>query len=428
MRPSLLAAVDGAGWPLTDEWAPGRGAPLPACDVAAVRPRARPARSPLTPILARAEAGKRLRDAEIVALFNARDEEFAAVCAAADACRAAMNGDRVSYVVTRNINYTNICGYRCRFCAFSKGKTSEALRGRPYDLQIGDIRGRVAEAWARGASEVCMQGGIHPEYTGATYLAICRAVKAECPEMHVHAFSPLEVHHGADTLGLSLRDFLLELKAAGLGSLPGTAAEVLDDEVRAILCPDKIGTARWLEVMRTAHDVGLRSTATIMFGHVDGYHHWARHLLALRDLQADTGGFTELVPLAFVHMEAPIFLKGEARRGPSFREALLMHAVGRLVLHPLVANIQASWVKMGPEGARLCLQSGANDLGGTLMEESITRAAGAAHGAEMSPAALEALALSVGRRPRRRTTLYGDAVPRAPNGGLLPLQLGAARI
>ena len=415
LRPALLAQVDGAGWPLTDDWAPGGGAPPPARDVEAITRRGRARQSPLAPILARAQAGRRLDEAEIVALFAARDDDFAAVCAAADACRATVNGDVASYVVTRNVNYTNICGYKCRFCAFSKGKTSDALRGRPYDLPLDEIRRRIAEAWSRGASEVCMQGGIHPDYTGATYLSICRAVKAEQPAIHVHAFSPLEVHYGAETLGLSLHDFLLELKAAGLGSLPGTAAEVLDDEVRAVLCPDKIGTARWLEVMRTAHEVGLRSTATIMFGHVDGYRHWARHLLAIRDLQADTGGFTEFVPLAFVHMEAPIFLKGQSRRGPSFREAVLMHAVGRLVLHPLVTNVQASWVKMGPEGVRLCLQSGANDLGGTLMEESITRAAGASHGAEMTPQALQALARNVGRAPRRRTTLYGDADIRSPD-------------
>jgi FO synthase len=227
--------------------------------------------------------------------------------------------------------------------------------------------------------------------------------------MHVHAFSPLEIRHGAATLGLALDDYLVRLKGAGLASLPGTAAEILDDEVRAILCPDKLTTDEWLEVMETAHEVGLRSTATIMFGHVDGYRHWARHLLRVRALQEKTGGFTEFVPLPFVHMEAPIYLKGQSRKGPTFREAMLMHAVARLALDPLITNIQASWVKMGPDGAALCLDAGANDMGGVLMNESITRAAGAVHGQEIGAGDMERIILACGREPRQRTTLYGDA-------------------
>ncbi|HEU5094681.1 MAG TPA: 5-amino-6-(D-ribitylamino)uracil--L-tyrosine 4-hydroxyphenyl transferase CofH, partial [Reyranella sp.] len=259
------------------------------------------------------------------------------------------------------------------------------------------------------ATEVCMQGGIHPDYTGQHYLDVCRAVRERIPGMHVHAFSPLEVWHGATTLGRSISDYLAELRDAGLGSLPGTAAEVLDDEVRDILCPDKVSTDQWLEIMQAAHKVGLRSTATIMFGHVDRPIHWARHLLRLRNLQKETGGFTELVPLPFVAAEAPIALKGQARLGPTFREAVLMHAIGRLALHPHVRNIQTSWVKMGVEGAKLCLQAGANDLGGTLMNESITRAAGAEHGEELPPEAMERLIADLGRTARIRTTLYGDA-------------------
>ena len=308
--------------------------------------------------------------------------------------------------MVRNITYTNVCYFKCQFCAFSKGKLSENLRGRPYDLSLDEIGRRVAEAWSRGATEVCMQGGIHPEYTGQTYLDILATVKAAAPDMHVHAFSPLEVFQGAQTLGIPLTEFLTRLKDAGLGSLPGTAAEVLDDEVRRVLCPDKINTAQWLEVVEAAHTVGLRTTATIMFGHVDRPVHWARHLLRIRDLQKKTGGFTELVPLPFVHMEAPIYLKGGARMGPTFREALLMHAVGRLVLHPHITNIQASWVKMGAEGVAACLNAGVNDLGGTLMEETITRAAGAEHGQEMPPHRMEALIRDQGRRPWLRTTLY----------------------
>ena len=279
----------------------------------------------------------------------------------------------------------------------------------PYDLDLGEIARRAEEAWARGATEVCMQGGIHPDYTGATYLSILRAVKDATPDMHVHAFSPLEVWQGAKTLGVSVERFLTMLRDAGLGSLPGTAAEILDDEVRAIICPDKVTTSQWFEVMEAAHTIGLRSTATIMFGHVDHPRHWARHLLLLRAHQARTGGFTELVPLPFTPMEAPIYLRGQARRGPTFREAVLMHAVARLVLHPHFTNIQTSWVKMGPEGAAACLRSGANDLGGTLMNETITRSAGAQHGEEMPPEQMEQILAGIGREPWQRTTLYRPA-------------------
>ena len=272
--------------------------------------------------------------------------------------RQEVNGDRVAYVVNRNINYTNVCYFHCRFCAFSKGKLADHLRGLPYEVDLAEIARRTREAWQRGATEMCLQGGIHPDYTGQTYLDICRTVKEAAPGIHVHAFSPLEVWQGARTLGVTLTEFLAELQRAGLGSLPGTAAEILDDEVRRVICPDKITTAQWLEVMACAHSLGLRSTATVMFGHVDHPRHWARHLLRIRDLQAATGGFTELVPLPFVHMETPIYLKGGARKGPTWREALLMHAVARLVLHPQITNIQTSWVKMGPRGAQACLACG----------------------------------------------------------------------
>jgi FO synthase len=358
--------------------------------------------------LHRARDGARLEEADVVRLFSARGREADAVCRHADELRLEVNGDRVAYVVNRNINYTNVCYFRCRFCAFSKGRLAENLRGMPYDLDLEEIARRTDEAWRRGATEMCLQGGIHPDYTGETYLDICRTVKRAAPDIHVHAFSPLEVWQGARTLGLSLSDFLAELQRAGLGSLPGTAAEILDDEVRRMICPDKITTAQWLEVMRCAHGLGLRSTATVMFGHVDHPRHWARHLLRVRELQASTGGFTEFVPLPFVHMETPIYLKGGARRGPTWREAVLMHAVARLVLHPHVTNIQTSWVKMGPRGAQACLASGANDLGGTLMNESITRAAGAAFGQELPPQSMHELIEEIGRVPCQRTTTYGS--------------------
>ena len=360
-------------------------------------------------VLDRVRDGAPLDGDRIVRLFEARGGEARAVCEAADRLRRERNGDIVSYVVNRNINYTNVCYFKCRFCAFSKGRLSANLRGRPYDLDLAEIGRRTREAWERGATEICLQGGIHPDYTGETYLSICRAVKDAAPEVHVHAFSPLEVWQGARTLDVDLPDFLERLRAAGLGSLPGTAAEILDDEVRRVLCPDKITTAEWLDVMESAHRVGLGSTATIMFGHVDGYRNWARHLLQVRDLAERTGGFTEFVPLPFVHMESPMYLRGRARRGPTLREAVLMHAVARLALDPWIVNIQTSWVKMGPDGMRLALAAGANDVGGTLMNESITRAAGAGFGQEMPPERLESIIREAGRTPRQRTTRYADA-------------------
>lgn len=408
--PEVLREIDADGF-AREAWWPGAEVPIPESDAFAVSARS-PAvgngvTSELATILGKAATGEAISEREIVRLFQARGDEFTAVCAAADQLRRNVNGDVVSYVVNRNINYTNICYFRCQFCAFSKGKMSENLRGTPYDLGIDEIVRRAEEAWERGATEVCMQGGIHPRYTGETYLQICEAVKTAIPDMHVHAFSPLEVWQGAQTLGLSLREFLQRLQNAGLGTLPGTAAEILDDGVRATLCPDKIKTAEWLRVMEEAHGLGIRTTSTIMYGHMEQPISWARHLLELRALQVRTGGFTEFVPLPFVHMEAPIYLKGNARKGPTFREAVLMHAVARLVLHPHITNIQVSWVKMGVDGVKACLQAGANDLGGTLMNESITKAAGGEHGQELPPERMEEIIHSIGRVANQRTTLYG---------------------
>ncbi|MBC7778643.1 MAG: 5-amino-6-(D-ribitylamino)uracil--L-tyrosine 4-hydroxyphenyl transferase CofH, partial [Proteobacteria bacterium] len=401
--PHLYRRVDSDGYARTDTWHPGIAGALPCKPVAATHITA----DDLAPIVERALQGERLDEAAIVRMFRARDGEVEFVCAAADALRAAHVGNRVTYVVNRNINYTNVCLYRCRFCAFSKGRRSAALRGAAYDLDDAEISRRVAEAWARGATEVCMQGGIHPDYTGDTYLHVLDLVKRVAPDIHLHAFSPLEVTHGAATLGLGIDAFLARLQGAGLGTLPGTAAEILDDEVRATLCPDKVDTAQWLRVMEAAHRLGLRTTATIMFGHIDRSVHWARHLLHIRDLQARTGGFTEFVPLPFVHREAPIFLQGRARSGPTWRETMLMHAIARLALHPVLTNIQVSWVKLGPDGALAALAAGSNDLGGTLMNESISLAAGNEHGQEFSPAQMDALIRRAGREPAQRTTLYG---------------------
>lgn len=418
-RTPVLDLIDGSGLPRDDAWTPGEADVPPATrDLDLITRAPRRVSADVAAACARATRGEVLAEHEVVRLFAARGEDFSHVCQAADALRAAVAGNDVTYVVNRNVNYTNVCYFKCQFCAFSKGKLSENLRGKPYDLDAEEIARRVREAWARGATEVCMQGGIHPQYTGQTYLDILHTVKTAEPAMHVHAFSPLEVWQGAATLGVPLREFLERLKEAGLGTLPGTAAEVLDDEVRQILCPDKINTAQWFEVMETAHAVGFRTTATIMYGHVDRYEHWARHLLRVRALQARTGGFTEFVPLPFVHMEAPLYLKGRARRGPTFREAVLMHAVARLVLNPVIPNIQASWVKMGHQGVVACLNAGVNDLGGTLMNESITRAAGAAHGQETGPREMMAMIVAAGRIPRQRSTAYGEVSAERVAAGL----------
>ena len=393
IAPAIRRAADAHGLAREDRWAPGEldavpfvvGRDAPPLDL----------------------AGDELGEEELVRLFGARGRERERVLASADRLRREVCGDDVTYVVTRNIQYTNVCYFRCGFCAFSKGKLAENLRGPAYLVPHDEIARRVREAWARGATEVCLQGGIHPSFTGEYYASVVETVRAAVPEIHVHAFSALEVWQGAATLGLELETYLARLRDLGLGSLPGTAAEILDDEVRAVICPDKVTTGQWLEVHGAAHRTGLRSNVTMMFGHVERPVHWARHLLRSREQQRRTGGFTEFVPLPFVPMEAPIFLKGHARRGPTFGEALLVHAVARLALHPDVTNIQASWVKLGPDGVRQALASGVNDLGGTLMNESISRAAGSVWGQEMPPEAMESLIRSAGRSPRQRTTTYG---------------------
>ena len=407
--PYVLSHSDSDGMAKRDTWHPGAKSNMPTLETILLnRTRTRHSNA-IEKIVAKC-LNQEIPELEVVsALFQARGDDFTHVTKQANALRRRINGETVSYIVNRNINYTNVCYFKCQFCAFSKGKLSENLRGRPYDISGEEIARRCREAWERGATEVCMQGGIHPDYSGTTYLEIVNTVKQATPHMHVHAFSPLEVWQGAETLGISLEGFLQMLQNVGLGTLPGTAAEVLHDEVRQLLCPDKLTTAQWLEVMETAHATGFNTTATIMFGHVDRPQHWAAHLLAIRKLQSNSGGFTEFVPLPYVHMEAPLYLKGKSRRGPSYREALLMHAVPRLVLYGAIDNIQTSWVKMGETGAHQALNAGANDLGGTLMNESITRAAGSEHGQEWHPAAMEARIRSWKRLPRMRTTLYQDA-------------------
>ena len=400
------------------KWAPGKDLepPVPrhrmsaewldAAWVEGAAPEGLAGAGELRPILERSLQGRRPSVPEIEALFKARGDQVDAVAFVADELRKQAAGDTVTYVVNRNINYTNLCYFKCGFCAFSKGPRSLNLRGEPYLMGLDEIVDRATEAWHRGATEVTLQGGIHPDFTGNFYVDVVKAIKEELPDMHIHGFTPLEVWQGAETLGIPVRQFLTELKDAGLGTLPGTAAEVLDDEVRAHLCPDKIRTSQWAEVMIIAHELGLRTTSTIMFGHIDHPRSWANHLEVIREIQRRTGGFTEMVPLPFVHMGAPIYLRGRSRPGPTWDEAVLIHAVSRVAFDGLIDNIQASWVKLGLDGGARLLDAGCNDMGGTLMGEIITRAAGAAHGQEVTPEEFRTVIEGAGRTPALRNTTY----------------------
>ena len=392
--------------PRSTAWYSGSDSAPPSLVVAST-----PVRGAVAEVLDGVRMGQEPGVDELAALFGARGNEVAAIAEYADQLRSEVVGDTVTWVHNRNINYTNICTFKCKFCGFSKGPMSLNLRGKPYLLTLEDVAERVREAWDLGATEVTLQGGIHPDFDGDYYIDVCRAVKEAAPNIHVHGFTALEVTEGARRLGEPLDVYLGRLRDAGLGSLPGTAAEILDDEVRAVLCPDKINTQQWLDCHEVAHSVGLASNVTIMFGSVENPVHWARHLVRTRDLQKRSGGFTEFVPLPFVHMASPIYLQRKARRGPTFRETVLIHAVGRIAYHGHIDNIQASWVKIGRAGVRQLLNAGVNDLGGTLMNENISRAAGASHGQGLEPEDFGNIIEGLGRSLAQRTTRYGRVDP-----------------
>ena len=408
LHSGILELSDSSRYGRHDQWRCGESLSIPASGKHDlwVNKKSSDVSHEIKKILDKSIHGFDLDHDEITKLFHTRGDDYHLVLNHADQLRQKINGDEVTYVITRNINYTNICKYSCHFCAFSKGKTKENLRGKPYLINNDEVADRALEAWSKGAHEVCLQGGIHPHYDGYTYIDICKAIKERVPEIHIHAFSPLEVTHGASSLGLPIDEYLQKLKEAGLSTMPGTAAEILDDAVRENICPDKLTSEEWINVIKTAHRVGIKTTSTIMFGHTEQPADWSTHLIKLRDLQKETGGITEFIPLPYVSMESPMYKRGNSRPGPTFNEVLLMHAVSRIALNPHIKNIQASWVKLGKEGALSCLNAGVNDMGGTLMNESISRAAGSVHGQEFEATRMEEFIRNSERRPQLRNTIY----------------------
>ena len=408
LHSGILELSDSSRYGRHDQWRCGESLSIPASGKHDlwVNKKSGDVSHEIKKILDKSIHGFDLDHDEITKLFHTRGDDYHLVLNHADRLRQKINGDEVTYVITRNINYTNICKYSCHFCAFSKGKTKENLRGKPYLINNDEVADRASEAWSKGAHEVCLQGGIHPHYDGYTYIDICKAIKERVPEIHIHAFSPLEVTHGASSLGLPIDEYLQKLKEAGLSTMPGTAAEILDDAVRENICPDKLTSEEWINVIKTAHRVGIKTTSTIMFGHTEQPADWSTHLIKLRDLQKETGGITEFIPLPYVSMESPMYKRGNSRPGPTFNEVLLMHAVSRIALNPHIKNIQASWVKLGKEGALSCLNAGVNDMGGTLMNESISRAAGSIHGQEFEATKMEEFIRNSERRPQLRNTIY----------------------
>ena len=388
------------------QWAPGKDLPVPDSGSISYSFPNISKKSFISPILNSVEKGKELSNEELFSLFQASGSQIDAIASFADEIREEVNGDNVSFVINRNINYTNQCYYKCGFCGFSKGPQSLSLREKPYSLEIQEVVQRTIQASKKGASEVCLQGGIHPEYTGKFYLDLVKEIRAELPDIHIHGFTPLEVWQGAETINLSVQDYLVLLKEAGLNTLPGTAAEILDDRIREHLCPDKITSSQWGFVMEQAHSIGMKSTATIMFGHIDDVKSWVNHFSYVRDIQKRTKGFTEFVPLPFVHMGAPIYNLGRSMPGPVWDEIVLIHSLARIYFRGYIENIQASWVKLGLSGVDKLLKSGVNDLGGTLMNESISRASGADHGQEIEKDQFYDFIVKQGKTPVLRNTLY----------------------
>jgi 7,8-didemethyl-8-hydroxy-5-deazariboflavin synthase CofH subunit len=390
----------------TTKWYPGSGVPIPKLVNFSSESLSDYKTSNFEKILDNFDKTKTLNESDLLELFKTSGKYVNRVAEIADDLTRSVHGNKVTFVKNRNINYTNQCYYKCGFCGFSKGPQSLDLKEKPYTLTPEDVLQRTIEAHQTGASEVCLQGGIHPSYTGDFYIDLVKKIKDELPDMHIHGFTPLEIWQGASTVNKSVETYLTELKEAGLGTLPGTAAEILDDRIRKFLCDDKITSSQWGYVMEVAHSLGIKSTATIMFGHIDDLESWVNHFKLIKSIQIKTQGFTEIVPLPFVHMGSPIFLQGKSMPGPTWDEIVLMHALARIYFYNTVDNIQASWVKLGHDGAKVLLRSGVNDLGGTLINENISRASGANHGQETTDLEFINLIKDADKIPYLRNTLY----------------------
>ena len=390
------------------DWSPGSGKSIPKLNGFTFNNKSQFNEIDIDVILKNVLDGYQITDKELKLLFKTAGEKINDIANVANELNFIKNGNNVSYVINRNINYTNQCYYKCGFCGFSKGPNSLNLKEKPYSIDIEEVVARSTEAFEMGASEVCLQGGIHPEYTGEFYLKMVKDIKASVPDMHIHGFTPLEIWQGAETINMDIEEYLKLLKTAGLNTLPGTAAEILDDRIRKYLCPDKITSAQWAYVMEVAHSLGIKSTATIMFGHIDDIESWANHFSLIRNIQNKTKGFTEVVPLPFVHMGSPIYLQGKSMPGPTWDEVVLIHSLARIYFSNTIDNIQASWVKLGHDGAGKLLHAGVNDLGGTLINENISRASGADHGQETTQAEFINLIESNNKNPVLRNTLYTE--------------------
>ena len=390
------------------DWSPGSGKKLPELNNFVFNNKSQFKYTEIDEILQNVINGYQISDNELKLLFHTAGEKINDISNTANELNFIKNGNNVTFVKNRNINYTNQCTYKCGFCGFSKGPNSLNLKEKPYSIDIQEIVDRSVEAFEMGASEVCLQGGIHPNYTGEFYLNMVKEIKQAIPEMHIHGFTPLEIWQGAETINLSIEDYLKLLMDAGLNTLPGTAAEILDDRIRRFLCPDKITSSQWAYVMEVAHSLGLKSTATIMFGHIDDIDSWVNHFSLIKNIQMNTGGFTEVVPLPFVHMGSPIYLRGKSMPGPTWDEVVLIHSLARIYFTNIIDNIQASWVKLGHDGAGKLLKAGVNDLGGTLINENISRASGADHGQETTGKQFIELIESFNKTPILRNTLYTE--------------------